>query len=323
MLSACLLAAIFAFLCESAVGQQLQAGSLIALSESAAVGEVSAADRNANGDLLVVDHIGNAVYVFGQRGQLLSELDPRGCGISYRFRPIYARFIGEEILVVNSDPWGLRFDHRGRCLGTLSAAFEAPAEIAISGESDVFGYFPWDGTVKSYSRNGSVVSSFATPEFRYPNAAARVEGGGIAVVGEELFVAEPFATEILVLNRDGRLLRTIDLHPLGLATPASDLGEGSAPEAMREAANLVSTASVIVMIAEVVPGVLLVQYRHPDRSMGIALFDADGRLLGHDPTFRNRIMYAGNGVALTVDQPDVDDRGYLPNPQFTTHTFNR
>lgn len=295
----------------------------IYLSESAVVAQVSEIDRAEDGRLLITDQIGNTVFLFDPEGGLIAELNPAPCELHYAYRPIYARFVQGDIIVVNSDAdhWGLRFDEEGNCVDRLDPSFVAPQGLTLEDEGSLYGFYPSEMLIRRLSSDGATISEQPIPDTRFKNAAGLFMGGGVVALRDELYVALPMGDAVLVLAAGGEELRRLSLSHAGIQIPPADLSGEVGPDLFPEIDDFLGEATWVVDISEIASGLMMIQFRHPDRTRGYVMIDQDGSLHHHHLGLERTFSYVGHGVALYSVQPEVDDQGHLPNPFLREYRF--
>ncbi|ARA94294.1 hypothetical protein AWN76_014785 [Rhodothermaceae bacterium RA] len=300
----------------------------IPLDTSVIVGTVTYLDVDAQGRLLVTDHVSNKVFLFSSGGKHLRTLDAEPCHPGFNMRPIRAYFAppGDIFLLNGGGPWGYWFTPDGACREGMSDEFMPPRLLAPGEDGYLYGLYAADQyEIRRMDRRGRTLSAFGRHD-AFRNIVLRIEGGGIVQTGDHrLYVAFPFSPYVYVFEEEGQFVETLGWAPPYYRAVDKDLpmrsSRGQLAEAIRDLGQRHSMTYNLLLLE---PSVLMVQhinpYRDEDEEVGIVLLTTDGRVLNEGAILTDHpFLAARNGLAYTSVQPEVDAAGYLPNPSIEVY----
>ena len=148
------------------------------------IGNISYLDISKNYNLLITDRLSQKVILIDGNGNLLNVLNPEKCTPGINWRPIYAKFNKKnKIYVINSIPWGYRFDKFGKCIGGMDISFISPLHLEFKNNGNLVGYYVLeDGNcLKEMDNYGRVKKKFGVFPKKYRNIIYRIEGGGLVI----------------------------------------------------------------------------------------------------------------------------------------------
>lgn len=294
------------------------------------IAEVKSLDVAPDGRMLVVDLIGEQAFLFDAEGKLMALLDPSVCHPGFEIRPVNARFLGDQsILLNNAGPWGYRFTREGNCLGDVDPNYAMTVHSGFQdadAEGSLFGLyrFPDKQVIRHMNPSGKTLREFVLPPSAYPIATDRVGMGGLVVDETHLFYAGSVEPHILKMTRDGAVVATISDRSSWFRDVTKDLPDPRSDGAnafMKATGNLYGNYTLTAGLFELSDQTLMVQYRNGSRGSGYQIFTKDGLLIAEELGVRHRFKHGKDGLVYQVVQPDLDDSGELPNPHLEVYRF--
>ena len=294
------------------------------------IAEIKGLDVAPDGRMLVVDLIGEQAFLFDAGGKLRVVLDPSVCHPGFEVRPVNAKFLGEQsILLNNAGPWGYRFTREGSCLGDIDPNYAMTVHSGFQdsdAEGNLFGLyrFPDKQVIRHMNPKGKTLHEFVLPPSGYPIATERVGMGGLVVDETHLFYAGSVEPHILKLTRDGVVVAKISARSSWFRDVSKDLPDPTSAGVgafMKASGNLYGNYTLTVDLFELSDQTLLVQYRNGSRGAGYQVFTKDGLLVAQDLGVPQQFKHGKDGLVYRVVQPDLDDSGELPNPYIEVYQF--
>ncbi|MDE2732637.1 MAG: hypothetical protein OXI38_14725 [Bacteroidota bacterium] len=280
-------------------------------------------DVDASGRLLVTDELGEQVLLFDSKGILLASLDPRGCHPGFTFLPVGAMFGGDEyIFLRNAGPWGYLFTSEGACMEDVDPEFVPSTFMDIDPTGTLFGVQEkpfWE--VRRMSPSGKLQETFPVMEPRYPNASSRYADGGVVADGTHIYFAWAPEPTVLKYTLAGEFVRKIQKRSRYFKPPDADLPAELSPELF--AALRRWTGTITLSVLELDDHIIMVQYLDYQRGTGYQVFSKDGTLIAEELGIGGRFFIHGrDGFAYGIIQPDLDEKGELPNPYLIVYKFS-
>ncbi len=279
-------------------------------------------DIGPAGEWLVTDQLGDQVLLFDSTGVLQASLDPSICHPGFRFKPEGARFGSSEFIfiVTYGNYWGYRFTPDGQCLGSVDLDFTLPRYFDIDPAGKVYGafFYPGGAVLHHMSATGKTIKEVPLPLSKYPNAANRLDTGGLVADGAHIFYTRVPEPEILKLSLDGSLLTRISKRSSWFRDPPRDL---PADVAGVFAAMKDFNASIPSSLFELTDQLLMIQYTNRERGTGYQVFTKDGTLVAEELGLNSLFVHGANGRVYRAVQPRLDAQGELPNPYVEVYEF--
>jgi hypothetical protein len=301
----------------------------VALDEGVIIGTVSFLDADAFGRLLVTDQVGKAVYLFDKRGKRLKTLSPDKCHPGFHWAPFKAVFCADgTILVLNSFPWGFRFDSEGSCLGGLDAKFTPPTHVGSVSSGELYGFYITQDSsyIKKMDRTGKSIKIFAVQTDKVQTLQYRVPGGGLVCdASGYVYLSKLTSPEILKYDSEGRLTMKMENNPSYYRRVESDISRAAGGQSlMKEIPRVLEGKTTTLTLHLLDENLLLLQFALPNKMYGIEVFDTDGRDVLHKQVVTSEAMYsARKGLVYVARQPEPDNNGNLPNPVIVSFKFTK
>ena len=279
------------------------------------IAAINGIDVDLFGRMLVTDKLGEQVLLLDSTGTLLASLDPRNCHPGFTFRPIGAMFGGNEfILLMNAGPWGYRFTSDGACLGSMHSEFVLPDFLDINSAGELVGVLDgphWE--IRQMDPTGITVNSFAIPEPKFPHASGRFDAGGFITDGTHFYYAWATEPSIMKFSADGTYVDRIHKRASYFKSPRKDVPGELSPALWTAMQNW--TGTITRNLFELSDQTIMVQYIDQHNGGGYQVFSKEGELIAEELGIGGWwFIHAGHGLAYGLVQPDLDERGELPNP---------
>lgn len=303
--------------------EHFQLERVIQLSDDVLIGTIMSLDIGENGDILLVDKESMTVQLFNKEGNHLTELDASACHPGFNKRPIVAVFAEDSfIFVVNSGPWGYRFEIDGSCLGAVDDAYRVGFHTSYSSDGFIWGFY-WrnGGSIAKMDTTGKELNRFNVEETNFPNIVNRWQGGGLVALDGYIYYAGVTSQRIFKYYPDGTLDQIFDNPPDGYRAPSKDFPDNLSPTFFKKAGEIMFSSTMTNDLFALDENKVMIQFWNRDRGLGYQIFDADGALLieesGLDEGFRD----AGRGFAYRVVYPTMDENGEDPNPSIEVYRY--
>ncbi len=299
-------------------------------SEPLLIAQIKSLDVAADGRMLIVDMLGQQAFLFGPDGNLLSVLDPSVCHPGFEVRPVHAKFIGNQsIFLSNASPWGYRFTSEGGCLGSVDPDYimvvNANAlDTDAQGDLISFNRHLDKSVVRRMDASGKLLQEYTLPASDYPNATYGIGTGGLVADKTHHFYAGPVEPNILKLTPDGAVVDRIAHRTSWFRDVSQDMPDRSNNLAARMQASgrLWASSTVVTELFELTDQLLMIQYTNADRGRGYQIFTKEGQFIAQELGIQVSFKHGAGGLVYRVVQPDLDDRGELPNPYIEVYQFN-
>lgn len=294
----------------------------IQLDDKILLAVISNLDINEEGNLLVTDNVGKKVYLFDANGKVKKILSADTCHPGFNLNPIYAKFTKEnEILLVNSGPWGFRFKKNGDCLGDVDQSFVAPLHVCFKNNGNMIGYYNYNENGGAYLEEmdplGKPIKKFGEFPQDLSNIVSRLEGGGIVCDNNNnIYQLDVTSPTVKKYDSKGKYVGKISRKPSYFRGINEDIKEysGNPMELMKSVKNLFKKNTISYSLNMLDKDKILVQLLN-NKKYGIEIFDLNGNFLFEDELIYDKpIAATSNGYLYIVSQPTVSKNGILPNP---------
>lgn len=293
------------------------------------IGEVSAIDMGSDGRLVIIDEISWQAILFEGNGTYVTHLDTRQCNPETRFFPTGAKIKPDsQILVLGSSPWGFLFDGDGQCKSTMSIEFTGidHNSLVLENSDKMIGiYSMGTGQVLRFmDRFGRSIREVKLAESPAPGVDYRWTGGGLVKTTKHLYFATP-SSALTQLDLEGRLVRVLEFENPWFRQITQDIPDPFDPDFRRLDRHLrrvVRNRSMVDNVLLLDDDLVLIQYHNgADRGAGLQVFDDAGSLVTELVKGDDFFIYARDGSAYRVVQPDIDESGNLPNPILEVYKY--
>ena len=295
------------------------------------IAQIRSLDVGANGQMLIVDMLGQQAFLFGPGGNLLSVLDPSVCHPGFEVRPVHAKFLADQsIFLSNAGPWGYRFTPEGGCKGSVDPDYTLSSHadfLQADPEGGLVGMyrFPDRQIVRYMDASGKTLREITLPASDYPNVTSRSAMGGIVTNGTHLFYAGVAEPNILKLTRDGTVVSRIAHRTSWFRDVSQDLpgvDRNNLAALIQANGRLRATSTLTSNLFDLTDHLIMVQYINADRGDGYQVFTKEGQFIAQELDIRVSFKHGAGGLVYRVVQQDVDDQGELPNPYIEVYQFN-
>lgn len=290
----------------------------IKFDDSLVIGDITYLDTDINNNILVTDMLSKKVYLFNSDGGLIKTLSTEKCTPGFNWQPYKAMFDRKgNIVVLNSAPWGYRFNADGNCFGDMDISFIAPAHLAFLENGSMVGYYNYgDGNHLKYMDNtGKEKFRFGKFPKDFERLIYRFEGGGLITDNNDniyqVNVSSPLVTKY---DKKGNFIKEFMNKPSYLRIIEKDLSNNDPVNALKEVPKLLENKTTTTALFLYENNKILVLLSH-SKYFGIELYNTDGKyLLNKELILDKKILAAKNGYIYLLLQPPPDKQGNLPNP---------
>jgi hypothetical protein len=282
-------------------------------------GMIRSLDADQHGRMLVTDVTTGQVYLLDHQGRHLRTLDAEPCDPGFTMRPVSAHFINDDIWLVNSGPWGYRFDAEGKCTGPMDPSFSTPNFLSSARNGRVFGLFSHPELhIREMDESGRELKRIPfAPSF--PNLQM-FRGGGMTIAGDFVYVAKNYSPRISRFNLNGHFEGDIGHIPTYFRRVTRDISQGG-PAGSGEMRQVVSTHSFTGGVWHLTENRLVVFHlnnwgapANSAKKNGLSVLDLDGRpVLDHDLEVEGVFLHASSSRLYRLVQLAVGDDGRVPN----------
>jgi hypothetical protein len=301
----------------------------IQLDNKILVAVISDLDIDSEGNLLVTDNVGKNVYLFDEKGRLKKKLSADSCHPGFNWIPLYARFSkNNEILVVNSGPWGFRFKKNGNCLGDMDQTYLASLHVCFKNNGNIIGYYNDYENGEAYLEEmdslGKAIRRFGQFPKEFKNIISRLEGGGLVCDdNDNIYQLDVTSPNIVKYGPDGKYITTLFRAPSYFRRIVEDIKDYSENpmKFMKQVKNLFENNTISFSLQLLDTKKIMILLLN-NKKYGIEIFDLDGKFLLNDELITDKyIIAAKNGNIYVVIQPSMDKNGNLPNPKIEVYKF--
>jgi|GEM_PF-1774603 len=305
--------------------------SLMFPEQEALIGTIDDLDIGTDGDIFIVDRLGQQVFGFSKDGKLKVKVSPEVCDPGFSFTPWALSVNRSYMFLQNDGPWGFLFHSDGRCLSNVDDNYLMLLKAGLTANNRLFGILrgfgerPYKLVVADI--DGRTIKEMEIPDSDFTVADKFIEGGGLAAKGDIYYFAPSVSPVLYELNMENNSVTKIDISKkINLDTPSEDLPAGDINPAF------VQQASQIVLGRDINRGVyiiedkyLFVQYSHASKTGG------DWKWLIYDLENEEvqTVQESSFGLFRIIDdegyrliQPPLDNDNNLPNPYFKKYKLN-
>lgn len=293
------------------------------------IGEVSAIDIGRDGRLVIIDEIGKQAILFEGNGAYITHLDASQCNPEVRFFPTGAKIKPDShVLVLGTSPWGFLFDGNGQCKSTMSIEFTSTRHygLVVDDADKMIGlYSTGTGQVLRFMDGfGRSLREVKLSKSPAPGVDYRWRGGGLVKTAKHLYFATP-SSALIQLDLEGLPVREFEFENRWFRQIKQDVPDPFDPDSRRLFRNLrrvdrnKSRVDNVLLLDD---DLVMVQYHNgADRGAGLQVFDDAGNLVTELVQGDDFFIYARDGLAYRVVQPDMDGSGNLPNPHLEVYEY--
>jgi len=277
-----------------------------------------------NGDMLVYDQRHRAVALFDAYGSLIKNLDPTPCHPGFNMMPTGAVYVGSGIFMMNSGPWGYRFDKKGRCVGPVDETFRPTALHAGTVGGEIWGFYGSQGRIVRMDSLGGTISSFSAPPTEFAEMRDHVSEGELIVHSDTVYFASPIDFRIYRYLLDGEPVSAIGTEPPGYRRPPADYPEQSSVQRLDSIGKILLSTSVTSGLDLLDKNLLMIQIRNPRESVRYFVYSEEGSLLaaGQASDLSRPFHFAARGLAYHVATPEREDPDAEPvNPTVEVYRY--
>lgn len=285
------------------------------------IGAISYLDIDNLGNLLITDQMSKSVLLFNKSSMKFKNLSTVKCTPGFNWRPIYSIFNGNNILVINSLPWGYKFYKNGDCYKPMSYKFIAPSFIINASESKLVGYYNDDkgNILKMMDEDGNVLFTFGEFQKKFKNFIKRFSGGGLTTdeKGKYIFKMDVHSPVLHKYDLKGRLVDKKTFHLLNFHSIDRDIKDNTTNPILiiKDLKIILEGKSTIKNFAYYSNEKFIIvtltnkkQYIHLVNINGEVLFESE---IPEEISYLN----SKNGLLYFVEQPFIKNSDILPNPQ--------
>lgn len=296
--------------------------STIQISDDVVIGEISHLDINKNGDILLTDVIGNAVFLFDKTGHIIKQLSTQPCQSSFIINPIEAKFFDSgTIFMTNSGPWGYLFNENGDCLSEVDKYFTPPYNFCCS--NYLYGIYPESETTKilKMDKKGKKIETILNKKFEFQKIINRwsIHNSVVYTNNSVFFV---LATDPVLYKIDkNKKLNSIDFSPSYFTRIEEDIIEytGNKKELLDDLNNKIKDRTTISSIFLFAKDKFLIQLSHRGYN-GIEIIDLKGNKLISEEILTNKyFLFVENGKLYRVVDNEIDQNGNIANPKIEVY----
>ena len=297
---------------------------VIELSEEVLIGEVTSLDVGKNGDLLIADGLGQALWIFDKDGALKKEISPEACHPGFTMRPIEAHYAQDlYILLSNSGPPGYRFNTDGSCLSSMHYEFLPPKSFSFDDQGHIYGIYSYPSGYRLVvmDEQGKKIHHFDLVEEPFPIIATRVEGSGVHYQDGHIFYVSVAIPALHKYSEEGELEEVYQVRPTFYRPIKRDLPDFSNPRSFFKAfVQIKKESTLVVNFYSLDADKFMLQYLNGSE-MGFQIVDVQGNVLAEYLGLDFPFFLAKDGLAYRVVQPDLDEQGHLSNPFIEVYRY--
>lgn len=290
------------------------------------IGFVSTLDINEKGDLLITDRITNKVFLFSKKGNLIRELSPDSCTPGFHWRPFDAKFDKQgNILVLNSAPWGYRFNKNGKCVGGMDITFLGAPHISFLNDGSLVGYYNMeDGNyLKLMDNLGKEKKRFGKFPDEFKRIIYRIEGGGLVTDdNDNIYQINVVSPEIFKYDKNGNFIKSFSKYPSYFNGFEKDFYSTNPTENIKEMLKMKDktlTSSLFLIKSNL----LLLQF-DAGKFYGLQICDTEGNYLNREEIILDKpVINAKFSKIYFVNQPEPNKNGDLPNPEIEVYELKK
>lgn len=290
------------------------------------IGAISFLDVSNDGRLLITDQISNKVILLNGTGESkLNELSVDDCYPGFNWRPIYAKFSVNEILLLNSIPWGFRFSHTGECQKIMDKEFIAPLHINFLNDGKIVGFYnEHEPYLALMNKEGVTIKKFGEYNKDFINFLYRYEGGGVICDKDDnIYQISPYNWEISKYSSNGKFIGKIGTKPTLFRQIEKDLSSSPA-EVLKEFDSIINGKTLVHSIHLLSTLRILVQYtiiNYSGTKFFLQVLNLEGeQIIPKLIEIQEPVLCAKNSKIYLSHQPEMLN-GNLPNPEIKVYDY--
>lgn len=291
------------------------------LDSNITIGMINHLDIDIDGNFLITDLMGRNIYIFNKDGEYIQSLSLSKCDPGANLRPILAKYSSNnDIVLLNSRPWGFRFSNSGDCMGKLDISFTPPERMEFDTYGNIIGYYTTPGGkdyIKIMDEFGKELDSFGRFPDEYTNLIGRFVGGGLIVNNGIIYYANLVEPKLYKYNLNGEFVGVLDIKPGYFKKVRNNLSLDPM-KGMNELKNLFKDKTILSNIFLLRSNRILIEYLHHNnnkRKIFYEIVDLTGKILNEKRiSCKKPIILSKNGYVFVVEQPSINNQGHLPNP---------
>lgn len=298
----------------------------IEFSQDILIGEISSLDVKDN-NLLITDMIGSKVYLFDINGKLITELNAEDCIPGFHWRPMFAKYYEDGILVINSSPWGYRFSTDGDCKGSMDDEFIAPLDLCFLNNKKIVGYYnELDPYLAILTSSGETETKFGKFDNEFKNFRHRFEGGGlISDENDNIYQLESYTWKIKKYDKTGKFIGTIGTKPSFFRQIERDL-DSNPVRVIRDFRKIVDGKTLVNSIFLLSKNIILIQYESSSSNNSMTFYlqiisNTGKDLIQELIRVSSPVLFAKDNYIYLSEQPSMTN-GILPNPKLKVYKIN-
>jgi len=322
---------IILLIAKSIYGQhfsKIHLSSEIQLDSTILLANIDKLDVDDESNLLVTDFRSQSIILFDKKGKLVRVLNPTECHPGFTWNPYYAKFADGYIIVLNSIPWGFKFNNDGTCLGDMDVSFVAPFKILGLSGGKLLGYFTNNDKKQHLSimdSSGKEIKRFGIFPEKFANLIDKFEGGGIVEDSKgniyQLNVSSPVITKY---DREGNFIKEIGIFPHYYKKIEEDPFFNISPSQLFKAMKKIKGKSLAtdLFLYHDSTLVVLIQNWKKVITYNLEIYSTDGKHLNSEDISTDfNILAIKNKVIYSSFQPKMNTDGSIPNPFIRTFTL--
>jgi len=271
-----------------------------------------------NGNLYIVDRLGQAVHYVSLSGNLIHTLSLKNCDPGRNFTPYWLSSDGEMTFVLNGGPAGYLFDSSGKCLGRVSDQYY-PLRLQISSGSGIMGLTNTTDPTKPLGIIKATIKGETTdithlPFGEYPAANRRIATGGLVATKWATYFSPPADPVIYRIDLEGRVSEIKVDNLFNYKRPTGDMHAGGPGPELFASFKHFRNATTNMGIFDSGVGLLVAQYFTRPGRWDRLWFDGEMGAVSWAESDTLGFTYMSDGMAFRVRQPDVREDGTIPNP---------
>ncbi|HAC16021.1 MAG TPA: hypothetical protein DCE78_08775 [Bacteroidetes bacterium] len=161
-----------------------------------------------------------------ESASLISKLDATDSFPGFKWNPIRAEFLENEVFFTNSMPWGVYISYDNKVTHVAGRHFKATGAYDFLNDSLYVGFYTErfeDPALKGVDRDGNIVIEFEEVPIRFPNLAYRSEERNhVLFLDDTIYLMTAFDNWLHTFSTDGHLLKSSELKIDGFRSPTRD-----------------------------------------------------------------------------------------------------
>src|SRR5690606_22372633 len=145
-------------------------------------------------------------------GSLISQLDATDSFPGFKWFPIRAEFLENEVFFTNSMPWGVYISYDNKVTHVAGRDFKATGTYDFLNDSLYVGFYTErfeDPALKGVDRDGKIDIQFDEVPVRFPNLAYRSdESNHVQILDNTIYFMPAYENRVHAFSPNGRLLKS-------------------------------------------------------------------------------------------------------------------